>query len=90
MKMTTIQVNVYEVGDVIEMTRESFNLDAKRRSFADSTRAVIVEVRQRQDKLFSYKVVASNGKTFTLTPSDQGKEQYVGHIDLGLLFGGGE
>lgn len=88
MKTTTINVNVYEVGDVIEMARNDLRLEAKRRTFADSTRAVVVGVSQRMDKLFSYKIISSNGKMITLTPSEQGGEKYIGHIDLGLLFGG--
>lgn len=89
MKTTTISVNVYEIGDVIEMEQKNLRLEAKRRTYAESKRAVVIDVAQRIDKLFSYKMIASNGKSFTLTPEEQGNERYVGHIDLGLLFEGG-
>ena len=88
MKTTTININVYEVGDVIQLDRSNLSLEAKRRSYGDSRRAIIVSAGQRMDKLFSYKAIADNGKMFTLTPNEQGSEEYVGHIDLGLLFGG--
>lgn len=88
MKTTTININVYEVGDVIQLDRSDLSLEAKRRSYGASTRAVIVSVGQRMDKLYTYKAIADNGKMFSFTPSEQGKEKYVGHIDLGLLFGG--
>ena len=88
MKTTTISVNVYEVGDVIELNPSSLRLVAKQRSYAESTRAVVVGVNQRMDKLFTYKLIADNGKMLTLTPSEQGGEKFVGHTDLSLLFGG--
>lgn len=87
MKTTTININVYEVGDVISIDQASLKLVAKRESMGKSTRAVIIAVNQRLDKLYSYKLVLDNGKSFTLTPGEQGSEKYVGHIDLGLLFG---
>ena len=88
MKTTTININVYEVGDVIRLDRSALSLEAKRRSYGDSRRAVIISVGQRMDKLFSYKAIADNGKMFTFTPNEQGNEEYIGHIDLGLLFEG--
>lgn len=89
MKTTTININVYEVGDVIQLKGGDLRLEAKKRTYGDSTRGIIVSVGQRMDKLFTYKVIADNGKMFSLTPSEQGKEEYIGHIDLSLLFGGG-
>lgn len=90
MKATTITMNVYEVGDVIELKRENLRLVAKQRSYAESSRAVIISVNQRSDKLFTYKMIAENGKVLTLTPQEQGEETYIGHIDLDMLFGGGK
>ena len=88
MKQTTISVNVYEVGDVVEINRGAINLVAKQRSIGESRRAIVIDVMQRKDKLFTYKMVAANGKPFTLTPNEQGEEKYVGHIDMALLFEG--
>ena len=88
MKTTTISLNVYEVGDVIEISGADINLESKRRTIGQSTRAVVVGVQHRIDKLFSYKVIADNGKLFTLKPSEQGNEKYIGHIDLSLLYEG--
>lgn len=88
MRTTTININVYEVGDVIQLDRADLSLEAKRRSYGNSRRAVIMSVGQRMDKLFTYKAIADNGKMFTFTPNEQGREQYIGHIDMGLLLGG--
>ena len=85
MKTTTISLNVYEVGDVIRIPRKDISLESKRVSIGRATRAVIVGVMQRADKMYSYKALASNGKTFTLKPNEQGAEEYVGHIDLSIL-----
>ena len=90
MKTTTISVNVYEVGDVIEINRADLRLVAKQRSLASTTRAIIMGISQRMDKLFTYKIVADNGKTLLFTPGEQGHEKYIGHIDLSLLFAGME
>lgn len=89
MKSTTININVYEVGDVIELKRENLRLVAKQRSYAESSKAMVVDVNQRTDKMFTYRLIAENGKMLNLTPAEQGNEKFVGHIDLGLLFEGG-
>ena len=86
MKTTTINVNVYEPGDVIELNNEDFKLVAKRRTLEGSKRAMIVGVNRRMDKLYTYKIVTDTGTTLTFTPSEQGVERYVGHIDLGMLY----
>ena len=88
MRTTTINYTIYEIGDVIEIAPKNFRLESKRRSIGGATRAVVVGVGERVDKMHSYKVVADNGKMFTLTPSEQGGERYIGHIDFGLLFDG--
>jgi len=87
MKSTTININVYEVGDVIELKRENLKLVAKQRSYAESTRAIIVGVSQRMDRLYTYKMLAENGKVISLTPGEQGNEKYIGHVDLSMLYG---
>ena len=38
MKTTTISLNVYEVGDVIEISGADINLESKRRTIGQSTR----------------------------------------------------
>lgn len=88
MKTTTISLNVYEVGDVISIPRKSISLESKRVAIGPATKAIVVNVVQRADKMFSYRMLADNGRTFILKPSEQGHEEYVGHIDLGVLFDG--
>lgn len=88
MKTTTISLNVYEIGDVIKIPRKSISLESKRVAIGPATKAVIINVTQRSDKLYSYRVLADNGRTFVLKPNEQGFEEYVGHIDMGVLFDG--
>lgn len=88
MKETTINLSIYEVGDVIQMNADDLSLEAKRRCYAGSRRAIVVGAEQRMDKLYTYKIIADNGKMITFTPREQGNERYIGHIDLSLLFEG--
>ena len=87
MKQTTISVNVYEIGDVLEVDTKDFKLIAKQRDLDSSKRVMVIGVKQRLDKMFTYKVVTEKGVVLQFTPSEQGNEEYVGHIDLGLLMG---
>lgn len=87
MKTATINVNVYEIGDVIELNGDNLKLVAKQRAYSESRRALIVGVNQRIDKMFTYKILAENGKVISFSPNEQGNEKYVGHIELGLLYG---
>ena len=88
MKTTTININVYELGDIIKIPRKDISLESKRVGIGKSHRAIVVGIMQRMDKLYSYKLLASNGRTFTLKPNEQGAEEYVGHVDLGVLYAG--
>lgn len=88
MKSEQVAMNVYEVGDIIQMTADDFKLIAKQRSWGNSKRAVIMSAEQRIDKFYSYKAITDNGKVLALTPADLGNEVYVGHADLSMLFGG--
>lgn len=87
MKQTTISVNVYEVGDILQVNSKDFKLVAKQRDLDGSKRVMVIGVKQRLDKMFTYKVVTDKGVTLQFTPSEQGNEEYVGHIDLGMLMG---
>lgn len=90
MKSETVTINRYEVGDVILITPECFRLLSKRSSIGRAERCVVYNVTQRTDRLFTYKVFAQNGKTFSLTPAEQGNEKYIGHIDMSLMFEDGD
>ncbi len=87
MKQTTISVSVYEIGDVLRLYSKDFNLVAKKRDIAGSKRVMVIGVKQRLDKMFTYKVVTETGTTIQFTPREQGNEEYLGHIDLELLMG---
>ena len=87
MKQATISVNVYEVGDILEVNTKAFKLVAKQRNLDGSRRVMVIGAKQRLDKMYTYKVVTEKGATMQLTPSEQGDEKYVGHIDLGILMG---
>lgn len=88
MKTTTINLSVYEVGDVLTISKDVTNLESKKRLIGDSKRALVVGALQRADGLFSYRVVCDNYTSITLRASEQQGIEYVGHIDMGLLLGG--
>ena len=79
-------MNVYEVGDVIRISRKNISLESKRVTIGPATKAIVISATQRSDKLYSYRVLANNGRTFVLKPNEQGFEEYVGHIDMSVLF----
>ena len=87
MKQTMVSVNVYEAGDVLKVNTKDFRLAAKKRDLDDSKRVMVVSAKQRLDKLFTYKVLTEKGVMLQFTPSEQGNEEYVGHIDLGIFMG---
>jgi len=88
MKQTTISVNVYEIGDILKINAKDFRLVAKQRDLDGCKRVMVIGAKQRLDKMYTYKVITEKGVTLQLTPSEQGNEEYVGHVDLGLLMGG--
>ena len=86
MKSTTITVNVYEIGDVIKLSKDAFKLSMKQRAFGDSRKAMIVNCNIRKDGKVTYKIVTDKKLMMTFTPEDQGTEEYVGHVDMSVLF----
>ena len=89
MRIETIQVPIYEIGDVITITNNIFVLRQKRDTALKAEKAMIIERNQRQDYTFSYKILCDNGRVLTLKPEELGKETYIGKADLSLLFGEG-
>ena len=86
MRTTTIDVNVYDVGDVISLDKSFTSLMSKQRTIGDSKRGIVINASQRADKLFTYRVLCSNGCEITIRPDEQGRETYIGHVDLDMLF----
>lgn len=86
MRVETITMNVYEVGDIITLDKNFFHLVAKQQSASSATKALVVSRLKLQTGGYSYKVVANNGKMYTMKPDEMGKEKYIGHIDLSQVF----
>lgn len=89
MKIETIQVPIYEIGDVIAITNNIFSLTRKREVASKAEKAMIIERRQSLSNTFSYKILCDNGKVLTLKAEEIGQEEYIGKADLSLLFGEG-
>ena len=89
MKIETIQVPVYEIGDIIAITNNIFALTRKRDVARKAEKAMIIERRTRPGNVFSYKILCDNGKVLTLKAEEIGQEEYIGKADLSLLFGEG-
>ena len=89
MRIETIQVPIYEIGDVITITNNIFKLDRKRDIAYKAEKAMIIERNKSQCNTFSYKILCDNGKVLTLKAEELGRETYIGKADLSLLFGEG-
>ena len=87
MRIETIQVPIYEIGDVIGITNNIFSLCRKRDIAYKAEKAMIIERNQRQNHSFSYKILCDNGKVVTLKAEELGTEAYLGKVDLSMLSG---
>lgn len=87
MRVETIEVPIYEVGDIIAITNNIFTLTRKHEVAQKAEKAMIIERRHRPGNVFSYKILCDNGKVLTLKAEEIGKEEYIGKVDLSMLFG---
>ncbi len=87
MRVETIQVPIYEVGDIITVSNDVFRLTQKKHTVNKAEKAMIFERKQLTNKSFSYRILCDNGKVLTLKPEELGKETYIDSVDLSPLFG---
>ena len=85
MKTTQIVVNVYEPGDIIDISECKKHFSNKS-EIDGASRALVIAVNELKNGLFTYVVVTNEGKRSRITPSDMKDEKFLGHVDLSLLF----
>lgn len=98
MKKKMIEVSEYEPGDVLDLAdvvfryqsggeNNSTNSSKAKARRGSSERLLVISTLRTKDGTL-YNGVLSNGKRISLKPYEQGKEIYIGHLDLSILFGG--
>jgi len=86
-KQTTIQISIFETGDLVEIDFDGIRLANKRRSLANVSKGLILSTKEKMDGSFSYKVLGDNGVVITLQQNELKNNVCLGHIDLTMLLG---
>lgn len=96
MKKQTVEIMVYEPGDVIDIDQVVFreqngseNSSAKSQKkiarLTSNNRMMIISMEEGRLGIL-YRGIMNNGKLMTLKNNELGSEKYIGHIDLALLM----
>lgn len=83
MKKKEITLNVYEIGDVLEIT--NVLPKTKKPCLTKATRCVVINVKELKQGGFSYTVLTNDGNKTKIKPGEMMGEKYLGSIDLSLL-----
>lgn len=88
MKSTQIVVNIYEIGDLLDVS----NCSAKHAKPAlnEAERALVINVKNLKYSKYGYDVLTDKGMKVSITPDEIGDEKYIRHLDLSALFGADE
>ena len=90
MRKETIEYDVYEVGDVLDISEvEIYSTSShatKAPSFNACKRALVVGVAKVDGRKRNYHVLCENNKVYIFKASEQGKEKYLKHIDFSDAF----
>lgn len=81
----TYTIRQYEVGDVLDLSDVHPKFRAKK-CLNSAVRAMVFQVNMLANGMITYKVITDNGYTTSFTHDEQGKERYIGHIDMSILF----
>ncbi len=84
MKTKTIEVNVYEVGDVIDISQCEGT--SGKQALNRAKRGLVLEVTELKDGLNSYWVLTDEGNKVKIIPRQMRGENLIGNIDLSSLF----
>ena len=90
MKQSTIQISIFETGDLVEIDFDGIRLSNKRRSLAGVSKGLILSTKAKMDGSYSYKVLNDNGVVITLQQNEVKNGVCLGHIDLTMLLGEGQ
>ena len=80
MKEVNIAVNVYEVGDVLDVSAVS--PIHRKATLEKAEKVLIVSVVEQKGHRYSYRALTDKGNITTITNDEMRGEKYIGHIDL--------
>lgn len=83
MKTRTIEVNTYEVGDIIDI--QALKACHMKPALTTAKKALVLCCRCLRGGFFSYAVLTNEMKKTTITPEELGGEKYIGNISLSEL-----
>lgn len=84
MKTVTVEVNQYEVGDLLDVSK--LNAIHKKEQLNSANKAMVISCCQLRGGEFSYDVLTNEGKKCRIKAEELGGEKYLGNIDLTKLF----
>lgn len=79
MKERTIVQNVYETGDILDITKVIIDLK-NRRNISDAQKGIVIDVNELKSGVIKYKILCNTGDIVSFTSQEQGNEKYIGHI----------
>lgn len=80
MKQINITANVYEVGDVLDVS--SVKPIHKKATLEKAEKVMIVSVIEQKGNRYSYRAISDKGNLTTITNDEMRGEKYIGHVDL--------
>lgn len=84
MKTKMLEVNVYEVGDVIDISECTGTYG--KQSLNRAKRGLVIGITELKNGLNSYWVLTDEGNKVKIIPKQMCNEIYIGHVDLSKLF----
>lgn len=84
MKKITVEVNQYEVGDLLDISK--LKAVHQKERLNNATEAIVILCYELRAGGFSYEVLTNEGKKCRIKAEELGEEKYLGHIDLSELF----
>lgn len=83
MKTRTIEVNTYEVGDILDV--RALKAQHMKPALTTAKKCLVLNCRCIRGGLFSYEVLTNEMKKASITPEELGGEKYIGSISLSEL-----
>jgi hypothetical protein len=79
MKERTITQNVYETGDILDITKVIIDVKS-RRNISEAQKGVVIAVTELKSGVIKYKILCNTSEVVSFTSQEQGNEKYIGHI----------
>ena len=80
MKQINITANVYEVGDVLDVSAVS--PIHRKATLEKAEKVMIVSVIEQKGNRYSYRAISDKGNLTTITNDEMRGEKYICHVDL--------